>query len=256
MGSEDEDFEDEEDDGAGYPEELSVDSEEEKEDYTIRKSDALIVAATAESDFSNLEVYLYDESTSDLYVHHDLMLSAYPLCLEWIPKWGGRKANFVAVGTFLPEIEIWNLDILDAIEPDLVLGNAKEAKKPLKNLKKKLKPSADSHSDSVMSLSLNPFQQEYLASGSADSTVKIWDISEARCVLTMDSLHQDKVQVTKWSLLNEQVLLTGGYDRVIRVVDVKSQDGVKFKAQADIECGVWSPVSEHHFCVSFEDGSF
>lgn len=42
-----------------YPEELS-DSEEEKDDYTIRKTDSLIVAATAEDDFSNLEVYIYD----------------------------------------------------------------------------------------------------------------------------------------------------------------------------------------------------
>lgn len=42
-----------------YPDEFS-DSEEEKDDYTIRKSDSLIVAATADEDFSNLEVYLYD----------------------------------------------------------------------------------------------------------------------------------------------------------------------------------------------------
>jgi len=42
-----------------YPEELS-DSESEKDDYTIRKTDSLIVAATADDDFSNLEVYIYD----------------------------------------------------------------------------------------------------------------------------------------------------------------------------------------------------
>lgn len=38
--------------------------------------------------------------------------------------------------------------------------------------------SENSHTDAVMSLSLNPFQSEYLASGSADTTVKIWDIDE------------------------------------------------------------------------------
>mmetsp|Transcript_19724 Transcript_19724/g.14174 ORF Transcript_19724/g.14174 Transcript_19724/m.14174 type:complete len:112 (+) Transcript_19724:274-609(+) len=42
-----------------YPEEFS-DSEEEKDDYSIRKSDAIIVTATAESDHSNLEVYIYE----------------------------------------------------------------------------------------------------------------------------------------------------------------------------------------------------
>lgn len=78
------------------------DSEEEKEDYTIRNTDALIVAATAENDHSSLEVYIYDHKTSDLYVHHEIILGSYPLCLEWLPKWKGQKANFVITGTFLP----------------------------------------------------------------------------------------------------------------------------------------------------------
>jgi periodic tryptophan protein 1 len=71
-----------------YPDELE-DSEEEKEDYTIRKSDALIVAATAEDEHSNLEVYIYDHKTSDLYVHHEIILSSYPLCMEWLHNFRG-----------------------------------------------------------------------------------------------------------------------------------------------------------------------
>lgn len=67
-----------------YPSELE-DSEEEKEDYTIRKTDSIIVTATAESDHSNLEIYIYDHKNSDLYVHHEIILSSYPLCLEWLP---------------------------------------------------------------------------------------------------------------------------------------------------------------------------
>ena len=51
----DEDFVDEND----LPDEFS-DSEEDREDYTIRKSDSLIVTATAENDHSNLEIYIYD----------------------------------------------------------------------------------------------------------------------------------------------------------------------------------------------------
>ena len=42
-----------------YPDVLE-DSEEEKEDYTIRKNDSLLVAATVENEHSNLEVYIYD----------------------------------------------------------------------------------------------------------------------------------------------------------------------------------------------------
>ena len=35
---------------------------EEKEDYTIKNTDALIVAAKIEGEFSTLEVYLYEEN--------------------------------------------------------------------------------------------------------------------------------------------------------------------------------------------------
>jgi periodic tryptophan protein 1 len=104
-----------------YPSEFE-ESEEEKEDFTIRKTDALLVAASTEKDFSNLEVYVYEYKTSSLYVHHDIMLSSYPLCLEWIKELNGKSCNLIAVGTFLPQIEIWNLDLLDAVQPDIILG--------------------------------------------------------------------------------------------------------------------------------------
>ena len=113
-----------------YPDEFS-DSEEDKEDYTIRKTDSLIVAATAENDHSNLEVYIYEHEKSNLYVHHEIILGAYPLCLEWIPTFYRKRANMIAVGTFLPEIEIWNLDS-ESCDPAAVLGSidlSEQAKK-------------------------------------------------------------------------------------------------------------------------------
>jgi len=66
-----------------YPEAFS-DSEEEKDDYTIRKTDSIIVAATAENDHSNLEIYVYEHEHSNLYVHHEIILGSYPLCIEWL----------------------------------------------------------------------------------------------------------------------------------------------------------------------------
>ena len=214
-----------------YPDVLE-DSEEEKEDYTIRKTDSLIVAATAENDHSNLEVYVYDHKTSDLYVHHEIILSSYPLCLEWLHSLGGQKCNMVVVGTFLPQIEIWDLNKEDC-EPVFTLGGISEDEGKSKKKKKQLiqkfnkgdpasqQALANSHSDAVMSLSINPFQSEYLASGSADTTVRIWDLEEAVCKATYTNLHKNKVQVVRWNNVNEQLLLTGGYDRVINVVDVR-----------------------------------
>jgi periodic tryptophan protein 1 len=114
MADDDGDFEsygDEEDlvDLAQYPAELS-DDEEEKEDFTIRNTDSVLVTATAESDHSNLEVYVYDHPTGTLYVHHEIMLASYPLCLQWIPLFEKQKANMIAVGSFIPIIEVWDLN--------------------------------------------------------------------------------------------------------------------------------------------------
>lgn len=183
-----------------YPDAFS-DSEEEKEDFTIRKSDALIVAATADNDHCNLEVYIYEHENSNLYVHHEIILSSYPLCLEWIPKLQDQRSNMIAVGTFLPEIEIWNLDSEDCA-PVGVLGSVEASENAKKNLVTKFKKRKQtsqtafcetSHTDAIMSLSLNPFQAEYLASGSADNTVRVWDIDELTCKATYQDLHSDKV---------------------------------------------------------------
>jgi periodic tryptophan protein 1 len=54
-----------------------------------------------------------------------------------------------------------------------------------------------------MSLSLNPFQSEYLASGSADQTVKIWDLEELACKGNFTTLHKNKVQLVRWSPKHE-----------------------------------------------------
>ena len=77
-----------------------------------------------------LEVYVFEPSTYNLFVHHDIILSSYPICMEWI---GAdytavdddnkvSKGNFSIIGTFLPEIEIWDIDEKDPVEPYALLG--------------------------------------------------------------------------------------------------------------------------------------
>jgi periodic tryptophan protein 1 len=62
------------------------------------------------------------------------MLPNFPLCLEWLdfPPAGSPSTsstspkkefgNYIAVGTMDPEIEIWSLDVLEGMYPDMVLG--------------------------------------------------------------------------------------------------------------------------------------
>lgn len=115
-----------------YPDAFEDISEEELEDYTIKKTDALLVGAKIQGDYSSLEVYVYEEEKCNLFVHHEITLSAFPLCMEFlsvnplasqVSDNNLQQGNFLVVGTFLPEIEIWNLDILNTIEPALILGD-------------------------------------------------------------------------------------------------------------------------------------
>ena len=92
-----------------------------------------------EDEASHINVYVYEEQDSHLYIHHDIVLSTFPLCIEWInyypvfasedgsqPEERPEKGNLIAVGTFSPEIEIWDLDVVDIVEPYFTLGGVDE----------------------------------------------------------------------------------------------------------------------------------
>lgn len=117
---------------------------EEKQELQVYPTDNMVLATRTEDDISYLDVYVYDDGAgfhdleiptekedeqdpdvarglvrdSSLYVHHDLMLPAFPLCVEWLNYKPGANndqeiANYAAIGTFDPSIEIWNLDCVD-----------------------------------------------------------------------------------------------------------------------------------------------
>ena len=101
----------------------------EVEDYEIGDTDLVILGARSDEQLSSLEAFVYEEPQDNLYPHHDIPLPVFPLCVEWLnfrPSGGGR-GNFAAVGTFAPYIELWDLDILDALEPIAILGGAAAA---------------------------------------------------------------------------------------------------------------------------------
>ena len=81
--------------------------------------------------------------------------------------------------------------------------------------KKALKP--DSHADAVLALSWNRDYRNVLASGSADTTVKVWDLATEQCSATLD-YHQDKVQAVAWNPAQASVLLSGGFDKAVCLV--------------------------------------
>ncbi|CAD8104438.1 unnamed protein product [Paramecium sonneborni] len=249
----------------GYPVAIEDLSDEEKEDYQIKSSDALVIAAKIENEFSSLEVYIYEEEKANLFVHHEIQLSAFPLAVEWLPIQPGQiestsatKGNYAIVSSFLPEIEIWNLDVVNVLEPSVVLGGEIEQNyKKVKNLKKQNKKSykVDSHTDSVLSLSLNSFKPNILLSGSADHTVKLWDLMLQKCVFTYNH-HKDKVQISKFNTKEESVILSGGEDGKLCLFDARSPDSIhQHKMLGSLESACWDPIKGYQIAYSTEDGN-
>ena len=176
---------------------------------------------------------------------------------------GGQLAvgNYVAVGSFDPAIEIWNLDVLDPLEPTAVLGGVVDEQKTLtkkkKGAKKKGGPELNvgSHEDAVMGLSWNKKYRQALASGSADMAVKVWDVTTQACQHTF-SHHTDKVQSVAWHPEEAWLLASGSFDRTVALLDCRSGTrSSSYRIGADVEGLAWDPFCPFHLYCAMEDGS-
>lgn len=217
------------------------------------------------------------------------MLPNFPLCLEWLdfpPTSSSSKStsgsntsdtpafgNYIAVGTLDPEIEIWSIDVLEAMYPTSILGRPDQTKAhvpvPSGTGKKKRKKAkhrqveSSYHVDAILGLSWNKSQRNLLASASADRTVKIWDLSRdptmngegggesaaAGAIRSFD-VHKDKVQAVQWNDKEPTVLLTGSYDRTVRTFDSRTPTaGVGAIVGSDVEALRWDPWENYGFYV-------
>ncbi len=251
------------------------DSEDEREELQILPSDNLILAAKVEDEVAHLEVFVYEDEADNLYIHHDIMLPAIPLCVEWINVPVGKEAekrkegNFVAVGTMSPEIEVWDLDVVDSMYPNAILGQEPDAtaetetndesstkKKSSKKKKKKLKANDDYHVDAVLALAANRQHRNLLASASADKTIKLWDLTTGKCAKSY-TMHNDKVCALDWHPTESTVLLSGSYDRTVIATDMRAPDAVapKWVVEADVEKVRWDAHDPNFFFVTTEIGT-
>jgi periodic tryptophan protein 1 len=239
------------------------DDEDEREELQILATDNLLLAAKVEDELAHLEVYVYEDEADNMYVHHDIMLPAIPLCVEWLDLPVAKKdagqnstANFVAIGTMDPDIEVWDLDTVDCMYPNAILGQGSNPDIEKKKKKKKSKKANDEfHVDAVLSLAANRQHRNLLASASADKTVKLWDLNTAKCAKSYN-YHTDKVCSLAWHPVESTVLLSGSYDRTVVAADMRAPDAKmpRWGVESDVENVRWDPHNPNFFFTSTEHG--
>ena len=261
---------------------------DERAELEVLPSDNLLVTARVADEVAQLEVYVYEDGADNLYVHHDVMLPAIPLCVERLegPIGGpaaeaaangkdgekGRGRNFVAVGTFDPDIEIWDLDTVDGMYPAAILGassapaatdeptttngTSSAPKKKKKKKKRSKKPNAHHHVAAVLALAANPNHAGLLASASADATVKLWDLTTTACAHSYD-LHTDKACALDWHPRDTSTLLSGGYDRRVVAADMRAPGATApaWEVDGDVDAVRWDPHAPERFYATTEAGS-
>ncbi|XP_071523909.1 periodic tryptophan protein 1 homolog [Panulirus ornatus] len=221
----------------------------EDEDDKILPTDNLIAVGHVEDDAAILEVYVYNELESSFYIHHDIILPAVPLCMEWLNYDPGdehlRPGNMLAVGSMSPVIDVWDLDLVDCLEPAFTLGKKENRKKRSRGV---------GHKEPVLSLAWNKHFDHMLASGSVDETVILWDLQDARVGQCIKSFGE-KVQSLRWHPKESQNLLTGACDKKVRLFDCRSSDTCKtWKLDGEIECVAWEADRKKPFtCVASTD---
>ncbi|KAH9840443.1 putative WD repeat-containing protein [Teratosphaeria destructans] len=223
------------------PADGNASDDEEREELQILPTDNLVLAARIEDEVAHLECYVYEDEADNLYVHHDVMLPAIPLCVEWLnakPNSPSEQGSFAAVGTMDPEIELWDLDIVDAMFPTAILGPNPSTTDPPKKKKKKSKtPNPTHHTDAVLSLTANHHHRNLLASASADRTTKLWDLTTCTAAHSYTH-HTDKVCAL----------------RLAPDPTPPSSSPAPTTAPSDVEHVRWDPHNDHTFYVSTETG--
>ncbi|XP_045505578.1 periodic tryptophan protein 1 homolog [Colias croceus] len=222
-------------------------ADSDEEDDIIKSDDNLLLVGHVESDASILEVYIYNKEEGSFYVHHDIILPWFPLCIEWLSHDPSdpQPGNLCALGGMDPVIQVWDLDIENCLDPAFKLG-----KKP--NKKKKIQRVG--HKDAVLDLSWNRNFTHVMASGSADNTVLLWDLDQGTPHTKLDYF-QDKVQSLVFHPLEAQTLLTGACDGHARVTDCRTPDAHRTWALGpEIERVLWDVHSPFCFAMSNNEG--
>jgi len=227
-----------------------AEEQEDLEDFQIRATDNLLVCGHVEGDSSSLEVYVYNDVEDAFYVHHDVLLPSFPLALEWLsfdPE-SDTRGNLCAVGSMQPTIGVWDLDIVDCLEPAFTLGKKGSKKRGIKRV---------GHRDAVLALSWNSLCDHVLGSGSVDMTVLLWDLSTAAVASKVGAgEHKEKVQALHFHPLEAHSLLSGCCDGAVRVYDCRAPERAShtWALAGEVERVLWDHFTPHTALAATDAG--
>ena len=217
--------------------------DDEEEDVRIHDPDLVLLGLKADQNDEHLLLqFVYepedDRGPPNIFPHHEVPLAAFPLCAEWLPGAHGTVGTHAAaIGSANSSIEIFDMDILDTVEPSCFLEPA--------------------HDGGTMALAWNSRKAHVLASGGADFCCKLWDIEQGSLQQTL-SQHSGKVQALDWSRAEPSVLLSASFDQSARVVDARAPSSLSMciaNLPADAEDAIWDSANPSEAFVSSEDGS-
>ncbi|CAI5987764.1 unnamed protein product [Closterium sp. NIES-64] len=297
------------------------DDEDEIEDLTIRDTDLLILAARNEDDVSFIEVWVCEEQQRqegedgddvaqndkelNMYVHHDIMLPAFPLALAWMdfnPSAAAAAAaagssaaaiavagagasvlapgNFVAVATMDPAIEIWDLDVLDEVEPAASLGGfvttasgaggdgeeddeeewaEVEEEEEMEvggggSGSRKGSKGKKGKKDKGGKKGKKGREREPEKRGSSNKKGKSQGKSSAAAAVLKEGSHKGAVMALSWNREYRSVLASGGEDRRVKVWDMAAQrcDRTLKPHTGKVQAVAWAPLH----ATSLLSGSF
>ncbi|EZG67243.1 putative periodic tryptophan 1-like protein [Gregarina niphandrodes] len=222
------------------PKELAAMEAENAVDLRIdaKKDLPLVLGSVEGGDDCTVETYLYDEEAAESYTHHAIVMQAFPLCMEYLPIFGHkRRRQYIAVGTFLPVIEIYNNDRINQLEPDFVL-DTKDCH----------------HDEAVSALQVNPKQPHILLSLSHDRSAILWDLATKQPLKKLSALAEDKINCGQWHP-EGHVFACGSEDETIRIVHAASGRSSAVQVGEVVESLTWLRGQPNLLVAGASDGS-
>ncbi|GBE59457.1 WD G-beta repeat-containing protein [Babesia ovata] len=220
-------------------EKLIVEDAEDVESRKLDGDDRVIVCGNSGEDCASIDFFIYNTAYCGLETCHSILIASFPLVLEIVPNLP-NYAPLVAAGTYESHIDIWDMRQIDKLDPVITLGGQGKSQK-------------QAHEDAVQCLSNSPHVSQLMASGSADKTVKVWDLNEAQVLHSFDH-HTSNVQVVQFSPFDPSLLLTASFDKTAALCDIREcTSKIHIKLDSDVESAVWK--SANNVVISMEDGS-